>query len=162
MHKGEKWKWSRSVVSDSERPHGLQPTGLLHPWDFPGKSTGVGCHCLHEDKGIIETVYLRLGLEPTWLGLKPGQNPVWDSNPHGWDSNSAKTHNTWFQDSMKLKFLMSYCRKNSVRDKVIGGKWIYLERNRLHRQSVGYHRGWVWQPQKCGMISFYGLDIFIG
>ena len=41
-----KWKWSRSVVSDSERPHGLQPTGLLHPWDFPGKSTGVGCHHL--------------------------------------------------------------------------------------------------------------------
>ena len=19
---------------------------LPHPWDFPGKSTGVGCHCL--------------------------------------------------------------------------------------------------------------------
>ena len=31
---------------DSLRPHGLQPTRLLHPWDFPGKSTGVGCHCL--------------------------------------------------------------------------------------------------------------------
>ena len=28
------------------QPHGLQPTRLLHPWDFPGKSTGVGCHCL--------------------------------------------------------------------------------------------------------------------
>ena len=43
-----KWKvkWSRSVVSDSSRPHGLQPTRLLHPWDFPSKSTGVGCHCL--------------------------------------------------------------------------------------------------------------------
>ena len=41
-----KWKWSRSVVSDSQRPHGLQPTRLLHLWDFPGKSTGVGCHCL--------------------------------------------------------------------------------------------------------------------
>ena len=40
------WKWSRSVVFDSSRPHGLQPTRLLHPWDFPGKSTGVGCHCL--------------------------------------------------------------------------------------------------------------------
>ena len=46
MHENEKWKWSRSVVSDSQRPHGLQPTRLLHPWDFPGKSTGVGCHCL--------------------------------------------------------------------------------------------------------------------
>ena len=40
------WKWSRSVASDSVRPHGLQPTRLLCPWDFPGKSTGVGCHCL--------------------------------------------------------------------------------------------------------------------
>ena len=39
-------KWSRSVVSDSSRPHGLQPTSLLRPWDFPGKNTGVGCHFL--------------------------------------------------------------------------------------------------------------------
>ena len=46
MHESEKWKWSRSVVSDSSQSHGLQPTRLLHPWDFPGKSTGVGCHCL--------------------------------------------------------------------------------------------------------------------
>ena len=46
MHESEKWKWSRSVVSDSSWPHGLQPTRLLHPWDFPGKGTGVGCHCL--------------------------------------------------------------------------------------------------------------------
>ena len=46
MHESGKWKWSRSVVSDSERPHRLQPTRLLCPWDFPGKSTGVGCHCL--------------------------------------------------------------------------------------------------------------------
>ena len=46
MHESEKWKWSRSVVSDSLRSHGLQPTRLLHPWDFPGRSTGVGCHYL--------------------------------------------------------------------------------------------------------------------
>ena len=46
MHESEKWKWSRSVVSDSEQPHGLQPTRLLCPWYFPGKNTGMGCHCL--------------------------------------------------------------------------------------------------------------------
>ena len=46
MQESEKWKWSRSVVSDSVRPHGLQPTRLLRPWEFPGKSTGVGWHCL--------------------------------------------------------------------------------------------------------------------
>ena len=42
MHGSEKWKGSHSVVSDSVRPHGRQPTRLLHPWDFPGRSTGVG------------------------------------------------------------------------------------------------------------------------
>ena len=44
MHESE--KSSRSVVPDPQRLHGLQPTRLLRPWDFPGKSTGVGCHCL--------------------------------------------------------------------------------------------------------------------
>ena len=46
MHESEKGNWSCSVVFDSSRLHGLQPTRLLHPWDFPGKSTGVGCHRL--------------------------------------------------------------------------------------------------------------------
>ena len=42
-----KWKWSCSVMSDSQRPHGLQPTRLLHPWDFLGKSTSrVPLPCL--------------------------------------------------------------------------------------------------------------------
>ena len=35
-----------SVVSDSVRPHRHQPTGFPHPWDSPGKNTGVGCHFL--------------------------------------------------------------------------------------------------------------------
>ena len=39
-------QFSHSVVSDSSWPHGLQPTRLLLPWDFPSKSTGVGCHRL--------------------------------------------------------------------------------------------------------------------
>ena len=46
MHESEKWKWSRSVVFNPQQPHGLQPSRLLCPWDFPGKSTGVGCHRL--------------------------------------------------------------------------------------------------------------------
>ena len=35
-----------SVLSDSLRAHGLQPTRLLCPWHYPGKNTGVGCHAL--------------------------------------------------------------------------------------------------------------------
>ena len=33
-------------MSDSVRAHRQQPTRLPHPWDSPGKITGVGCHFL--------------------------------------------------------------------------------------------------------------------
>ena len=58
MHESGKWKWTRSVVSDSSWPHGLQPTRLLRPWDFPGKSTGVGCHRL-------------LQMSSQWMAISP-------------------------------------------------------------------------------------------
>ena len=61
MHENEKWKWSCSVMSNSSWPHGLQPTRLLHPWDFPGKSTGVGCHCLLH---IAKYMYLLIDISP--------------------------------------------------------------------------------------------------
>ena len=35
----EEWNWRNQPT---QRPHGLQPSRLLHPWDFPGKSSGVG------------------------------------------------------------------------------------------------------------------------
>ena len=35
------------------RPHGLEPTRLPHPWNFLGKSTGVGCRFLLQ--GIFPT-----------------------------------------------------------------------------------------------------------
>ena len=39
---------SHSAVSISLQPHELQPTRVLCQWDFPGKDTGVGCHCLFQ------------------------------------------------------------------------------------------------------------------
>ena len=33
-------------MPNSVRPHRWQPTRLPHPWDSPGKNTGVGCHFL--------------------------------------------------------------------------------------------------------------------
>ena len=66
MHESEKWNWSHWVVSNFQRPHGLQPTRLLHPWDFPGKSARVGCHCLLQ---IFRLAVLKDGL-PWWLSGK--------------------------------------------------------------------------------------------
>ena len=61
MHQSEKWKGSRSVVSDSVRPQGLQPTRLLCPWDFPGKSTPIQC--------FRQVVYLVKVCPMLWLWL---------------------------------------------------------------------------------------------
>ena len=47
-------------MSDSLGPHGLEPTGLLRPWDFPGKNTEVGCNFLLQ--GNFPTQGSNLGL----------------------------------------------------------------------------------------------------
>ena len=75
VHESEKWKWSHSVVSDSSKPHGLQPTRLLCPWDFPGKSTGVDYHCLLQREALEISFPRKLGswwlyeLIIYWLGI---------------------------------------------------------------------------------------------
>ena len=51
---------SCSIVPDALQPHGLHPTRLLCPWDFPGKDTGVVCHVLLQ--GIFPTQGSNLGL----------------------------------------------------------------------------------------------------
>ena len=77
MHESEKWKWSRSVVSDPQRPHELQPTRLLRPLDFPGKSTGVGCHCLLHPLVMEIDNSIRGCLHPPLLKNNLCESPMW-------------------------------------------------------------------------------------
>ena len=73
----EKWKWSRLVMSDSEQPHGLQPTRLLRPWDFPGKSTGVGCHWWDCNKRLKEKHNIQTRFVRNFRYLR---NYMWKNN----------------------------------------------------------------------------------
>ena len=41
-------------MSFALQPCGPQPTRLLHPWDYPGKNTGVGCHLLLHNKAEVD------------------------------------------------------------------------------------------------------------
>ena len=63
--------------------HRRQPTRLLRPWDSPGKSTGVGCHCLlpvQESemwkwrRSVVSDSVRPHGLQPTRL-LRPWDSP---------------------------------------------------------------------------------------
>ena len=58
-------------VCNSLRPHGLQPSRLLCPWDFSGKSTGMGCHCL------LRWVQLCSSLNVLWHCLFWTSNENW-------------------------------------------------------------------------------------
>ena len=65
-------------MSDSLRSHGLQPPRLLRPWDFPGKSTGMGSHFLLQgnlpDSGIEPG---SPALQADALPSKPPGKPQW-------------------------------------------------------------------------------------
>ena len=50
--------------------HGLRPPRLLCPWDFPGKSTEVGCHFL------LQGIFLTQGLNPCLLHWQADSLPL--------------------------------------------------------------------------------------
>ena len=65
-----KWKWSRSIVSNSLQPHGVYSlSGSSVHGIFPGKGTGVGCQFLLQ--GIFPTQGLNPGLLHCGQALYP-------------------------------------------------------------------------------------------
>ena len=55
-------------------PRGLQPAGLLCPWDFPAKNTGVGCH--FPLQGIFPTQGSNTALQVDSLPLSHWGKPI--------------------------------------------------------------------------------------
>ena len=64
------------VMSDSLRPHALQPTRFLCPWNFPGNNPEVGCHALLH--GILPTQGLNWSLLHWQVGPLPCCSTVLD------------------------------------------------------------------------------------
>ena len=103
------WKWKVKVKLLSRvrllATPWLQPTRLLPPWEFPGKSTGVGCHCLlrqYTEKGTTSVLFL---LKIHYLNLimrKHYTNPNSDSLHNNW---SAFFKGVKGQDWQKLRRL---------------------------------------------------------
>ena len=90
---------------NSLRSHGLQPTRLLCPRDFPGKNTGVGCHFLLQ--GIFPTQWSDPGLLHCQVGSLPLSH-----------LGSPKLH---FTHEFNRKDLQASCVQNSETVKSVGG-----------------------------------------
>ena len=80
---------SRSVISDSLRPHGLQPVRFLCPWDSPGKNTEVGCLAL------LQRIFPAQGSSPRLLHLLHLQAGSLPLVPPGKHRMSSLCQNTW-------------------------------------------------------------------
>jgi len=99
-------KCKASVVSDSVRPRRQQPTRLPHPWDSPGKNTGVGSHfllqCVKMKREVKSLSRVRLSATPWttayqappstgfsrqkyWSGV-PLPSPAYSLVPHKFNS----------------------------------------------------------------------------
>ena len=131
-------------MSDSSRPHGLQPSRLLHSWDFPGKSTGVGCHCLlcnpsQVTNSIFQTI--RTNNFPICMEIQKTSNS---------QSNPEKEWNWRNQPAWLQALLQSYSHQDSMvlaqRQKY---RSIYLLFNMLSRLVIAFLR-----RSKCLLISW--------
>ena len=116
MHEREKWKWSRSVVSNSSRPHGLQPTRLLRPWDFPGKSTGVGCHCLLHYMMLQLVNYLAVSMKLMEKAMAPHSSTLawkipWTEEPGRLQTMGSRRVGHHWATSLPLFTFLHWRRK---------------------------------------------------
>ena len=90
-------------------------------------------HCIMQDlsfralDSLVVVCELSYPLLPR-PGIKPMAFVVEAQSPNHWTTKQF----------LKLRLLTSCSRKNSVRDKVIGKNWIYLERYTFHRQNAVY------------------------
>ena len=114
MNESEKWKWSHSVVSDSVRPHGLQPTRLLHPWDFPGKSAGVGCHCLLQNCHY----YKARSKFQTWSTLLRSGRDFYSTG-----QNDAHSKQEVVTEETSTQLSRSILSMKSLRGQLLGNHW---------------------------------------
>ena len=76
-------------MSDSLCPHSLKPPRLVHPWDFPGKNTGVDCHFFLQ--GNFPTQGMNLGL------------------PHCRQTLYCLSHNTYIQCNIQFSSIARSC-----------------------------------------------------
>ena len=86
-------------MSDPQRSHGLQPSRLLCPWGFPGKSTGVGCHRLLRSHALLITKNTKTSIKEI-----RSASVTLEPDVQGWQSRIHNSkHPLWYiiQDTIK-------------------------------------------------------------
>ena len=107
-----------SRVPDSVRSHRWQPMRLPHPWDSPGKNTGVGCHfLLQEMRGsIVACNFPNLPDHKSFLGegtvliKNTGPDLPWPTES---DTPGLRPGNSYFKQLFWVNFMIKQVWENS-------------------------------------------------
>ena len=83
-HKRAVCMLGHSLISNSLQSHGQRSLMGYSPWDFPDKSTGVGCHFL------LQGIFPTQGLNPRLLCLLHCRQILLPAEPSGLDGRLAR------------------------------------------------------------------------
>ena len=105
-------------MSNPQRFHELQPSRLFCPWDFPGKSTGVGCH-----------------LAEKFPNLQKPQEAIkkMKRHPSKWEKTAANN----ISDKVIYKIFEELIQLN-LKNKLKSGQrnWTFSKKRHLNSQQV--------------------------
>ena len=108
---------SRSVVSDSLWPHGLQPTRLLCPWGFSRQEYWSGCHALLQ--GLFQTQGLNPGLlHWRWILYRlshQGSSRILEWVAYPFSRGSSQPRNQTRVSLIASKFFTSWATREAQR-----------------------------------------------
>ena len=158
-------------MSDSLRPRGLQPTRLLRPWDFPGKSTRVGCHCLLWLHIIASSTFSFMsGKSPTAfhifqylssaLFLMAHRILLWVCIAPFTSLTSCLFLGIWVMYNFSLLLTMIWWliaffpQGQRLADAVLGMMWVFQSFKKIHI-AKGFLRKALSTCSGCGSLSYF-------
>ena len=138
------------------RPHRLHPTRLLHPWDSPGKNTGVGCHFLLQCmkvKSESEVVHSCSTLCDLMDCSLPGSSihGIFQTRVLEWGASAFS--GLWFYTWSKMDPRLSCCQ--DIAWWIISTSCIHFQCQKM-RLILLFYRQWVRRGRKWGTVSKEG------
>ena len=117
------------------RPHRGQPTTLPHPWDSPGKNTGVGCHFLLQCMNVeseSEVIQSCLTLATPWTAAYQAPPSMGFSRQEYWSAVPLPSLDTIHRRPLFLKKKKK--KKERERGK-LSLSLLYFNKTLLHKSS---------------------------
>ena len=146
-------------MSGSVQPHRQQPVGLRHPWDSPGKNTGVGCHfllqCMKVKSQSEVTQSCPILRDPMDCSL-PGSSihGIFQARVLEWGAIAfSKSNNYALLYRIAIKIKLAHVPASQTLDYLSTGSWIKQESSRKTSISALLTMPkplTVWITRNCG------------